>query len=210
MGTFEVVNIRPAVIDMDFGKVEETLTDKLTPYRGLVITGDTIGEAKISRKEVNDMRTEVEDFRKRYKKLLSQPIGAFEEKCKGLVAIIDETLAELDKGIAEVDNARRKVQRDNAETYRKEIADKYGLDPEQLEIKHEYTLLSATEKEVRADLESQAQIASLMAENARLKASETQYRVAYEITGTKSELQSVSEFLKAHGITYEVKSQEVV
>ena len=84
-------------IEANFAEMEAALTDMMAPYKGLVLTD--MGAAKSARAYVNKVKKSIDDSRKLVKKLYSEPLAAFEAKCKTLTAICDEASGAIDAQI---------------------------------------------------------------------------------------------------------------
>ena len=66
------LNAIPQAIDFNFEEMKAELTEKLTAYNALVVTEDSIRDAKADKAKLNKLRTAVEDKRKEVKKLCLQ------------------------------------------------------------------------------------------------------------------------------------------
>ena len=84
-------------IEANFEEMRAYLTDMLSPYKSLVVTD--MGAAKSARAYVNKVRKSIDDSRKMVKKLYTEPLAAFEDKCKALTAICDEASGAIDAQI---------------------------------------------------------------------------------------------------------------
>lgn len=84
-------------IEANFAEMEAALTEMMQPYKGLVLTD--MGAAKSARAYVNKVKKSIDDSRKLVKKLYSEPLAAFEAKCKTLTAICDEASGAIDAQI---------------------------------------------------------------------------------------------------------------
>ncbi|MCQ2463954.1 MAG: DUF1351 domain-containing protein [Oscillospiraceae bacterium] len=93
----------PEKIDFNFEEMKSELTEKLETYNALVVTEDSIKEAKSDRANLNKLKTAIEDKRKEIKKLCLAPYESFEKKCKEIVALIDQPIKSIDGQIAVFD-----------------------------------------------------------------------------------------------------------
>ncbi len=84
-------------IEANFEEMRAYLTEMLQPYKSLVVTD--MGAAKSARAYVNKVKKSIDDSRKLVKKLYSEPLAAFETKCKALTAICDEASGAIDAQI---------------------------------------------------------------------------------------------------------------
>ena len=97
------LNAIPQAIDFNFEEMKAELTEKLTAYNALVVTEDSIRDAKADKAKLNKLRTAVEDKRKEVKKLCLAPYENFEKQCKEIVALIDEPIKSIDGQVAVFD-----------------------------------------------------------------------------------------------------------
>lgn len=86
-------------IPANFEEVGAVLKEKLIPYSTLIVTPDTIPDAKTARANVNRLRSNIDEYRKTVKKLLSAPAAEFEANCKPLIAMCDEAAGNIDSQV---------------------------------------------------------------------------------------------------------------
>lgn len=86
-------------IPANFEEVGAVLKEKLVPYSTLIVTPDTIHDAKSARANVNRLRSNIDEYRKTVKKLLSAPAAEFEANCKPLIAMCDEAAGNIDSQV---------------------------------------------------------------------------------------------------------------
>jgi hypothetical protein len=86
-------------IPANFEEVGAVLKEKLIPYSTLIVTPDTIPDAKSARANVNRLRSNIDEYRKTVKKLLSAPAAEFEANCKPLIAMCDEAAGNIDSQV---------------------------------------------------------------------------------------------------------------
>ena len=77
------------------------LTEEMEAYRNYQVTEDNIPEAKKVKANLNNLTKQIEDERKRVKKIYETPLKEFEAKAKTLSGMVkevsDEIKAQLDK-----------------------------------------------------------------------------------------------------------------
>ena len=86
-------------IPANFEEVGAVLKENLVPYSTLIVTPDTIPDAKAARANVNRLRANIDEYRKTVKKLLSAPAAEFEANCKPLIAMCDEAAGNIDSQV---------------------------------------------------------------------------------------------------------------
>lgn len=84
-------------IEANFEEMRAYLTELLAPYKSLVMTD--MGAAKNARAYVNKVKKSINDSRLMVKKLYSEPLSSFENRCKELTAICDEASGAIDAQI---------------------------------------------------------------------------------------------------------------
>lgn len=147
------------VIQINFDEIKLKLTETLKDYQGIVVTEETLSSCKATQKELAGVRTKIDAYRKDKKKELSKPIAAFEDQCKELISLIEQTEAPIKEGIAVFDNQKKELKRNQAIELAKEVAEEYGLNEKyaaRLRILDKYSNLTSKSNEVKDDLSSQA------------------------------------------------------
>ena len=152
MKEFEIVEQKDLVLKTNFEEVKASLLEALQKYKNLVVSEDTYQDAKAQQKEIAGLRNKIDAFRKDKKKELSKPIEEFEEKCRLLIALIQEVEEPIKKGIDFFDDKRRAAKRETAERLIAEAIEENGLIEkyaEKLTVDPKWTNLTATESEVK-------------------------------------------------------------
>lgn len=100
-----VVNFEaPAKIDfVNFEMLKNEIVTKLDYYNNLVVSDDSIKEAKADKTKLNALVKAIEDKRKEYKKLCLAPYEDYERKCKELVSLIQQPISSIDSQIKSFD-----------------------------------------------------------------------------------------------------------
>jgi len=149
----------PVIID--FESLKNRLAVTLKDYEGIEVTEDTLPMAKKKQKEMAGMRTQLEEFRKKVKRLYTEPLELFETQMKSLVSMVKEAEEPIASDIKGFDDKRRAEKRETAERIIKEVSEEYELLPKfsaKIEMKKMYTNLTARESVVREDIENQAMV----------------------------------------------------
>lgn len=97
----------PATIDFNFEEQKAWLVERLEFYNGLVVTEDTIKDAKADRAKLNKLREAMDSRRKEIKKEWLKPYNEFEAKVKELVALVDKPVAAIDGQLATFEEQRK-------------------------------------------------------------------------------------------------------
>lgn len=97
--TTDLETALPAEIGFNFDELKPELTERLQHYNTLVVTEDSIQEAKNDRANLRKLKDAIETRRKEVKKECERPYKAFEAKVKELTALIDAPIAAIDRQI---------------------------------------------------------------------------------------------------------------
>lgn len=91
------INLPQSIANLEALKAE--LQPKLKKYNNLVVTADSIKEAKADKAALNKLRTAIDDQRKAIKKQYLEPYDVLDSQCKEVVALIDAPIQAIDKQI---------------------------------------------------------------------------------------------------------------
>lgn len=107
----------PATVEFNFEELKADLAPRLGIYKNLLVTPDTIKEAKDDKAKLNKLRAAIEDKRKEIKKACMTPYEAFEVQCKEIVRMIDEPIKSIDEQIKTFEEQERKAKYERLEAY---------------------------------------------------------------------------------------------
>lgn len=102
-------------IEANFAEMEAALTEMLEPYKKMVVLD--VPAAKSARAYVNKVKKSIDDSRKMVKKLYSQPLAVFEDRCKALTAMCDEAAGNIDEQIKAQEAEEREIKLTALRTY---------------------------------------------------------------------------------------------
>ena len=105
------INLPQSIANLEALKAE--LTPKLEYYNTLVVTADSIKEAKADRAALNKLKTAIDDQRKEIKRQYLEPYNVLEAQCKEVLALIDAPIAAIDKQIKTFDNIEEQEKFNN-------------------------------------------------------------------------------------------------
>lgn len=88
-------------------QLKSELAPKLDYYNTLVVTEDSIKEAKADKAKLNKLKTAVEDRRKDIKKQVMGLYEPLEKQCKELTALIDAPINAIDKQLKNFDEIKK-------------------------------------------------------------------------------------------------------
>lgn len=118
---FEVItDLTPVAntqIETNFEAVKAWLTEELAPYATMVVTTDTVADAKKTRANIRKVGDSIDSQRKAIKKEWMKPYEEYETKCKELTGIVSEAVTNIDKQIKEMENAEKQAKRQRLESF---------------------------------------------------------------------------------------------
>lgn len=118
---FEVItDLTPVVtteIQTNFEAVKAWLTEELAPYTTMVVTTDTVADAKKTRANIRKVGDSIDSQRKAIKKEWMKPYEEYEAKCKELTGIVSEAVTNIDRQIKEMENAEKQAKRQRLESF---------------------------------------------------------------------------------------------
>lgn len=99
--------VKNTVIEANFDECAAALKEMIEPYKTLIVSEDGIAAAKSDRAKIRKVSSSIDEMRKTVKKAYQEPLKAFEDKCKALVAIVDDGAANLDSQIKAFEDAEK-------------------------------------------------------------------------------------------------------
>ncbi len=103
----DLTPLRNFDIQANFEECKAWLDKNLAPYRTMVVTEDGIASAKKYRASIRAASARIDECRKMAKEAAMQSYKPFEERCKALTALCDESAANLDGQIKAFDEAKK-------------------------------------------------------------------------------------------------------
>lgn len=94
--TTNLDTVRSQQIEANFDAVAAWLDKELSPYANMVVTEDTVAEAKSDRAKIRKVKDRIEQYRKEAKNAALAPYNEFEAKCKVLTGKLDAAAENLD------------------------------------------------------------------------------------------------------------------
>lgn len=104
-------------IEFNFEEIKAELIEKLEYYNSLVVTEESIKEAKSDRAKLNKLKAAIDDKRKEIKKLYLEPYSTFEKQCNELNALITAPISSIDAQIEVFDDEQRERKREELRAY---------------------------------------------------------------------------------------------
>ena len=155
------------VTKWDFDSIKNQIAEKLSEYKNLVYTEDSIKTAKNDRTDLNKAKKVIEDARKAYKKKCLEPYEALEPKLSELSEMIENQRQIIDDTVKEFENKQKEEKEklikkfykkhslglgDYAEKMYNSIFDPKWLNASTTKAKYEAAIITAIEN-AESDIE---------------------------------------------------------
>lgn len=124
----KTVKMTKPEIEFNYDELAVNLEENLKKYEGLTFTEATAKDCRATITELNKGKKMVDDYRKKVKKQLSEPIKEFEADCKKLDAMFNETIAPLKEQSDAFEEKRKEEKRKNIQQSLLVMLDESGLD----------------------------------------------------------------------------------
>ena len=111
------LSVIPQKIDFNSEELKNELAPKLEFYKNLVVTEDSIKDAKSDRAKLNKLKSAFEDKRKEMKKICLAPYEKFEKECKEITSMIDEASGSIDEQVKEFEEIAKNKKYNEIEEY---------------------------------------------------------------------------------------------
>lgn len=109
--TTDLATVANTQIETNFEAVREWLTEELAPYATMVVSADSIADAKKTRANIRKVADSIDSQRKAIKKLWNKPYEEYEAKCKELTGIVNDAVSNIDGQIKEMENEVKEQKR---------------------------------------------------------------------------------------------------
>lgn len=106
----EQVTIPQAIENIQYLRSE--LTTQLEYYNSLIVTEDSIKDAKSDKAALNKLKTAIDNQRKEVKKQTMSLYEPLEKECKELIAMIDAPIEAIDKQLKAFDDIKKQEKYD--------------------------------------------------------------------------------------------------
>ena len=97
----------PSEIGFNFDELKADIAERVEHYNHLVVTEDTIKEAKDDRAKLNNLKKTIDRARINTKKVYMAPLNEFERKIKEVTALIDDPIKAIDTQLDVYEQKRR-------------------------------------------------------------------------------------------------------
>ena len=118
------------VIECNFDDLEAKLREKIQNDYNLVVTEDTVKEAKNTRAEINKGKKALEQIWRDKKNELEAPIKALNDRAKQVFALCDDAVKSIDAQIVQFEAKKRELAVSLCEEYKNKLCAERGIPAE--------------------------------------------------------------------------------
>lgn len=153
--TLERVDIdyTPAVLTIQNKDVLDQAVDEfISKYENIVVTEETLKDAKNSKAQVNALKKALDDKRKEQKRIYNKPLNAFENEIKAYIEKLNNVYQSINDGVKFFEDKQRDERKQNVQAMIIEVAEANAVDPETVEIQKQWLLKSATKGKIMEEI----------------------------------------------------------
>lgn len=153
--TLERVDIdyTPAVLTIQNKDVLDQAVDEfISKYENIIVTEETLKDAKNSKAQVNALKKALDDKRKEQKRIYNKPLNAFENEIKAYIQKLNNVYQSINDGVKFFEDKQRDERKQNVQAMIIEVAEANAVDPETVEIQKQWLLKSATKAKTMSEI----------------------------------------------------------
>jgi len=116
--TLERVDIdyTPAVLTIQNKDVLDQAVDEfISKYENIVVTEETLKDAKNSKAQVNALKKALDDKRKEQKRIYNKPLNAFENEIKAYIEKLNNVYQSINDGVKFFEDKQRDERKQNVQ-----------------------------------------------------------------------------------------------
>lgn len=152
------VTVKPSEIKINNQKeLEQAIQEYSNQFKGLIVTVDTLQDAKKARAELNKFKKALNDRRKEVKRKYQEPLKKFEDVVGQYVATIDEVALSIGNGVKELEENERHERLNDVQATIAEMAPNYQVNVEDVQIRTKWLNKSYSHKKFLEDLQQDMQ-----------------------------------------------------
>lgn len=140
------------IVINNYEALQEKVRAASDKFANLVVTEETIKEAKKSRAELNKLKTAIDDKRKAVKRAYTENVRIFENQMNVLKDEIIPVIDSIDSKTKELDEIQRQEKADKVQALINEMAPNYEIDSRTIEIEKSWLNKSTTMKKIAEEL----------------------------------------------------------
>lgn len=147
-------NVTPAQVQWPKAEIAEFLDKMLVQYKDVVVSAETVKDDKKLVADLRKRKTEVDDFRKKTKKELTEEVSLFEADVKDLLKQFDNVINPIDEQIKQLDQMEKDKKRNKIDEFIIKYTNREGLAPGYgIEFDNKWLNKSATLKSIEQEIE---------------------------------------------------------
>lgn len=158
-------------IEFNYDELAENLEENLKKYQGLTFTESTAKDCRATITKLNKGKKLVDDYRKKIKKQLSEPIKEFEADCKKLDARFDEVISPLKEQADKFEEKRKNEKEKEVNKLVMQSIEEHGYDvdfQQLIEFDPKWLNKSTSMKSIQEDIEAQIEQIKLQQQQEQL------------------------------------------
>lgn len=109
--------VKDIVINANYEEMEAWLKETVTPYATMVVTEDSIADAKADLAKIRKARASIDDYRKSIEREYKKPVEDFKARVKPLLEICDSGIENLDSQVKASESAQKQAKIDGLRVY---------------------------------------------------------------------------------------------
>jgi len=117
MEQFEELKSLPITMDTDFANLIVKVQAAMDPFQHINVTSGTVGDAKLTRAELNKLADAIDEKRKEIKRAYLAPLDAFETKVKDLIQPIRLASSSIDTQVKDFETQEKESKRIDIQAY---------------------------------------------------------------------------------------------
>jgi hypothetical protein len=129
---FEVITdlavINPKHIQTNFEDVDAYLTEAMEPYTQMVVTEDSIGDAKKTLAQLRKLKDGINAQKIAVKREWMKPYTEYEDKAKQLMSRVEAGISNIDGQVKDYDSRRKEQKLQELKDYFDQEARRYGVE----------------------------------------------------------------------------------
>lgn len=117
MEQFEELKALPITLDTDFATLMVKVQAAMYPFQKINVTSGTVGDAKLTRAELNKLADAIDEKRKEIKRAYLAPLDAFETKVKDLIQPIRLASSSIDTQVKDFETMEKEAKKIDIQAY---------------------------------------------------------------------------------------------
>ncbi len=161
-------------ISCNLETVKELAESKANLYKGIIVTEDTTKAAKDDVAELRKFQKDIDSARKQVKNEFIRPLTEFEDRCKEVIALLEEPIQYMDKQVKDYELQKKQEKKEEVTKLYEEITREYAdYIPLTKYYKQQWENVSTTMKSIEKEITSLVDQVSMAV--AAIKATESEF-----------------------------------